>query len=136
MRKDIPILKVEDVAVAIVPRLPDEEDPEEFWDAYLINLKQEPILSVLVNSSGYGEIEGEARRTSTLRYFWDQIGPQTAVKIEPVHRAVLHFSNEFWISFSFHNYLYDKQYIFVSGSLEDIHFTEIPILQRKGVMIR
>lgn len=136
MKKDIPILKVEDLVVAVVPRLVHEEDHEEFWDTYLINLKEEPILSVLVNSTGYGELDGEPRRTTTLRYFWEKIEPRSAVKIEPVQRSVLSLANEYWVSFSYHNYLYDKKYVFVPGSLEEIHFTDIPILARKGVMIR
>lgn len=136
MKKDIPILKVEDLAVAIVPRLPDEEDHEYFWDTYLLNLKDEPILSVLVNSRGYGEIEGEHRKTSTLRYFWEVIGPLEIVKVEPVQKDVLNLANEYWISFSFNDYLYDKKYVFVPGSLDPMNFTEIPFLNRKGVMIR
>ncbi|MCA0239124.1 MAG: hypothetical protein LCH81_22315 [Bacteroidetes bacterium] len=136
MIKDIPIQKVEDLAIAIVPRLPHEEDWEDFWDAYLINLKIEPIRSVLVNSTGYGEIDGEKRRTSTLRYFWDSIGPLDIVKIEPVQKQVFELASEYWVSFSYNDYLYDKKYVFVAGSLDEINFTEIPFLDRKGVMIR
>lgn len=136
MKKDIPILKVEDLAVAIVPRMEHEEDHDEFWDTYLINLKNEPIFSVIVNARGYGELDGEQRKTTTLRYFWEAIGPKEAVRIEPVQKSVLPLANEYWVSFSYHDYLYDKQYVFVPGSLEAIHFTEIPFLNRKGVMIR
>lgn len=136
MKKDIPILKVEDLAVAVVPRMAHEEDHEDFWDTYLINLKAEPIHAVLVNSTGYGVLDGEQRRTTTLRYFWDKIEPKSAVKIEPVQKSVLRLANEYWISFSFHDYLYDKKYVFVPGSLEETNFTEIPLLARKGVMIR
>jgi hypothetical protein len=136
MIKDIPILKVEDIAIVIAPRLVHEEDHEDFWDCYLFNFKEEPIRSVLVNSRGYGELDGEQRRTSTLRYFWESIGPLSYVKIEPVQKAVLELANEYWISFSFNDYLYDKKYVFVPGSLDPIHFTDIPFLERKGVMIR
>lgn len=136
MKKDIPILKVEDLAIAIVPRMAGEEDHEDFWDAYMLNLKDEPIRSVLVNSRGYGEVDGEQRRTSTLRYFWESIGPLEVVKIEPVSIGVLGLANEYWVSFSFDNYLYDKKYVFVPGSLDKMNFTDIPFLDRKGVMIR
>jgi hypothetical protein len=136
MIKDIPILKVEDMAIAIVPRLADEEDHDYFWDCYLFNFKDEPIYSVLVNSRGYGELEGEQRRTSTLRYFWEAIGPLSYVKIEPVQTKVLELANEYWVSFSHRDYLYDKKYVFVPGSLAPINFTDIPFLDRKGVMIR
>jgi len=136
MIKDIPVLKVEDLAVAVVPRLAHEEDHEAFWDTYLLNLKEQPIHSVLVNSRGYGMLEGEERRTTILRYFWEIIPPKSAVKIEPVQKSVLRLANEFWVSFSYNDYLYDKKYVFVAGSLEEMHFTEIPLLNRKGVMIR
>ena len=53
--KDIPSLRVTDLAIAIVPR----QDEEELWDVYIINFKDEPIGSVFVNSRGYGELEGE-----------------------------------------------------------------------------
>lgn len=136
MIKDIPILKVEDLAIAIVPRLEYEEGYEDFWDSYLINLKDEPIRSVLVNARGYGILDGEERRTTTLRYFWEEIGPLDVVKIEPIQKAVLDMVNEYWVSFSYNDYLYDKKYVFVQGSLDDMNFTEIPFLDRKGVMIR
>lgn len=136
MKKDILIRKVEDLAIAVVPRQEHEEDNEYFWDAWLINLKDQPIHAVIVNSSGYGLLDGEQRRTSTLRYFWEQIGPKSAVKVEPVQKSVLGLANEYWVSFSYDDYLYDKKYVFVAGSLEEMNFTEIPLLQRKGVMIR
>lgn len=136
MIKDIPVLKVENLAVAIAPRLSHETDHELFWDSYLLNLKDKTIFSVLVNANGYGMLDGEQRRTSTLRYFWEQIGPMSAVKIEPVQKSVLGLANEYWVSFSFNNYLYDKKYVFVAGSLEEMHFTDIPLINRRGVLIR
>ncbi len=136
MIKDIPLLKVEDLALAVAPREPHEEDAEAFWDCFLINLKEEPIYSVLVNSTGYGEIEGEMRRTSTLRYFWEAIGPLEIIKIEPIQKTLLPLANEYWVSFSYQDYLYDKKYVFVPGSLEEQYFTEIPFLNKRGVMIR
>jgi len=136
MKKDIAIRKVEDLAIAIVPRLPGEEGHGEFWDAYVINLKDEAISAVMVNSTGYGEIDGEMRRTSSLRYFWDQIGPLELEKIEPIAVALFSMASEYWVSFSFEDYLYDKKYVFVQGSLDETNFTDIPFLDRKGVMIR
>ncbi len=136
MKKDIPVLKVEDLAIAVVPRLAHEEDHDYFWDAYLLNLKDESIRSVLVNARGYGEIDGETRKTSAMRYFWEEIGPLEIVKIEPVPIDVIVLANEYWVSFSFHDYLYDKKYVFVPGSLDAMNFTDIPFLDRKGVMIR
>ena len=136
MKKDIDFRKVEDLAIAIVPRTPDEAGFDEFWDAYIINLKDEPIHSVMVNSTGYGEVNGAMRRTSTLRYFWDSIGPLELEKIESIHKSLFNMASEYWVSFSHDDYLYDKKYVFVQGSLELSNLTEIPFLHKKGVMIR
>jgi hypothetical protein len=51
MKKDIPELKVEDLAIVVSP--PDENVEEELWDTYIINLKDEPIQNVMVVSRGY-----------------------------------------------------------------------------------
>lgn len=134
MIKDIPKRKVEDLAIAIVP--PQDPDSDEFWDVYILNLHEYPILSVMVTSRGYGEIEGEKRQTSTFRYFFDDISPMDAQKIEPIQPAVFELANEYWVSFSLGDYLFDKKYVFVKGSIQPEHFTTIPLLNRKGVMIR
>ena len=134
MKKDIPSLKVEDIAVAI---LPDGSDPEaEIWDVYLLNLRKDAIMNVLVNSRGYGEVNGENVKTTTLRYFFDGVAGNTFVKIEVLKREVLQLANEYWISFNLDDYMYDKKYIFVKGSLVESNFTQIPIIDKRGVMIK
>lgn len=135
MKKDIDIRKVEDIAMVVVPREPEEEDSDYFWDAYLFNFKDESIHSVLVTSRGYGEIDGEKRQTASFRHFWEEIGPLQFVKVEPVAKELFVLANEYWISFSHENYLYDRKYVFVPGSLDEMHFTDIPFLDRRGVMI-
>lgn len=130
MKKDIKQLKVLDLAIAIIPR------DEELWDSYVINLKDEPIKNVLINSKGYGEKDGEPVKTTILRYFFEQIGPLQMEKIEPVPVNLFHLTNEYWVSFNYGDYMYDKKYVFVPGSLVESNFTTIPFLNEKGVMIR
>jgi hypothetical protein len=135
MKKDIPELKVEDLAIVVSP--PDENVDEELWDTYIINLKDEPIQNVMVVSRGYGEDEhGERRATSTLRHFFEEIGPLGMHPIEPIYKELFWMSHEFWVSFSYGGHLYDKKYVFVVGSIDTAHFTPIPFLERRGVMIR
>ena len=52
MKSDIEFKKVEDIAIAIVPK--DPELGKNEWRAHLLNLKNKPIEGVLVNSRGYG----------------------------------------------------------------------------------
>jgi len=122
------------MAIAIVPREDVVED--ELWDTYLINLRKEPIKSVLISSRGYGEIEGERMRTTTLRHFFDEIGPEQIVPIEPIQTKLFNITNEYWVSFVHDDYMYDKKYVFVNGSIDESHFTTNPFLDKKGVMIR
>ena len=134
MMKDIPNLKVEDIAIAVVPR--DITIDEELWDTYLINLKEEPISNVLINSKGYGEVEGEKMKTTILRHFFEEIPPLSVVQIEPIQAKLFGLTNEYWVSFVHDDYMYDKKYIFVNGSIVEENFTKIPFINRKGVMIR
>ena len=130
MKKDIEIRKVENVAIAIIPK------DEDFWDVFLINLMDVSLRNVIINSKGYGNLDGETIETTTLRFFYERIPPNTSVKVEPIQRKLLGITNEFWLSFQMSNYLYDKKYVFVPGSLEEINFTTIPLHGVKGVMIK
>lgn len=132
MKKDIPQHKVQDLAIAIVP---GEED-ENLWNTYILNLKDEPITSVLINSRGYGELEGEDIKTTVLRHYFEEIGPLEVKIIEPIQTKLFNIANEYWVSFQYGGYMYDKKYVFVKGSISEINFTPIPFLNKRGVMIR
>lgn len=132
MKKDIPIKKVTDIGVAIVP----SEEDENFWDVYFLNLKEKDIKNVFISSRGYGEINGEKVETTQLRYFYELIGAEMAVKVEPIDSKLFQLANEYWISFNFDDFMYDKKYIFVPGSFIEENFTNIPIVNKKGVMIK
>lgn len=135
MLKDIPKRKVEDLAIAVMP--PESGDLEnDLWDVVLLNLHEYPILSVLVSVRGYGEIDGEQRKTATMRYFIEELGPLREHKLEPIQATLFDLNNEYWVSFSLGNHLYDKKYIFVRGSITPENFTTIPFYERKGVLIR
>jgi hypothetical protein len=135
MKKDIPRIKVEDIAIAIVP--PGEAFGEdELWDVYLINLKEASLNNVLITSRGYGFRDNERVETSTLRYFYEEIGPMHYTKIEPIQVSLFDLAHEYWLSFTLDGHMYDKKYLFVSGSIHKDHFTTIPFLGKPGVMIR
>ena len=135
MKKDIPELKVEDLALVIAPRS-DDAQHEELWETFLINLKEEPIQNVMISSWGYGELDGREIKTTTLRHFFEEVGPLSVHPIEPILTQAFALTNEYWVSYTFEGQMYDKRYIFVVGSMEPTNFTPIPFLNRRGVMIR
>jgi hypothetical protein len=134
MIKDIPQLAVEDIAVAIVKE--QNELAEDVWNVYMLNLKNQTIEGVLVTSQGYGDYEGEKRKTSTLRHFLDEIPAKSYVKVEPIMKELFALSNEYWVSFYLNKILYDKKYIFLAESICEENFINIPLLNKRGVMIK
>lgn len=132
MKKDIPVRKVTDIAIAALPSVEDEN----FWDVYFLNLKDQDVKNVLISSRGYGTINDEKIETTQLRYFYEVIGAEMAIKIEPLDSELFKLANEYWISFNADGFMYDKKYVFVPGSFMKENFTTIPIIERKGIMIK
>lgn len=134
MKKDIPNYSVEDIALAVVKE--QSELNEVAWNVYLINLKKQPIEGVLVTSKGYGLINGEDVKTSTLRHFLDTVPPNSFSLIEPIMENIFGLNNEYWISFYQGKIMYDKKYIFLAESITDRNMRTIPIINKEGVMIK
>ena len=134
MLKDIPKLVVENIIVAIVPE--DDELGEQIWNVYLVNLYDQKIEGVLVSSKGYGSRNGEEVKTSTLRHFIGSVESNDYAKIELIIKDVFGLSNEYWISFYLGKDMYDKKYVFLPESITEENLTAIPVLNKRGVMIR
>jgi len=134
MLKDIPRLVVENIVIAIVKE--ENEALETVWNVYLVNLYNERIEGVLVSSSGYGNKDGRDVKTSILRHFIGAIDPHDFAKIELIIKDVFGLANEYWVSFYLGKDMYDKKYVFLPESITEENFTMIPVLNKRGVMIR
>lgn len=134
MLKDIPKLVVENIIVAIVYEANSEG--EKIWNVYIVNLYKNKIEGVLVSSKGYGTYEGRDVKTTILRHLIGDIDPNDYAKIEPIMPDVFGLSNEYWISFYLDKKMYDKKYIFLPESIREENFSIVPVLGKRGVMIR
>jgi len=134
MKKDIVPPIVENIAVAIVKEQNDLYESE--YNVYLLNLKQENIEGVLVTSKGYGMYNNEDVKTSVLRHFLDVVKANDFKKIEPIVESVFGLNNEFWVSFFIGNVMYDKKYVFLPETIKDDNFILIPLINKKGVIIK
>ena len=133
MKKDIPLKVVEDIGIAVVL---EKETPEaKVWNVYLINLKDEPIETVLITSKGYGLKDGEEVKTSVLRHSVGDVGSKDYAKIEAIDEAVFGLTNEYWLTYYMDGHLYDKKFIFLPESIVDSNFIRIPVVNKPGVMI-
>lgn len=136
MKQDIPIPKVENIAVAVVREL-NEEKTAEIYNVYLLNLKKNLIRNTLVSSKGYGEnaVTGEPVKTSTLRHFLGDVDGESFIKIEPIIEEVFGLSNEYWVSFYENNQIHDKKFVFLAESITDDNMINVPLINKRGVMI-
>lgn len=135
MKKDINPPKVEDVAVAIVQE--ENELGQLVWNVYLINQRNETIENVLVSSKGYiTDVAGKETKTSTLRHAIGNVESKDFAMIEPIMENVFALHNEYWVSFFLNNEMYDKKYIFLAETIKEENLILVPILNKKGVLIK
>lgn len=134
MRKDIEIPVVTEIAVAVVNET--NELNQEEWNVYMINMKNDQIEGVLVSSRGYGEIANEKRATSELRHFLDVLPAKSFKKIEPIMEDVFGLNNEYWVSFYLDKKMFDKKFIFLPETIRKENCVQIPIINKKGVLIK
>ena len=133
MKKDLPENIVEDIAVAVV--LENATPEAKDWSVYLINLKERPIVTVLVSSKGYGLKDGEEVKTSILRHSIGDLAAKDYAKIEAIDEQVFGLTNEYWLSYYIDGNIYDKKFFFLPESIIESNFIRIPVLNKVGVMI-
>lgn len=135
MKKDIIIPKVENVYVAALQEWNDDF-MQKTWYAYLINDGDEKLETVIVVSNASGTLNGEERRTSMLRHAFVDVPPDTAVKIEMIEDSVLALDNSFMVTFFKGNTLYDKNFVFKAGTINEDNVAEVPVIFKEGILVR
>jgi hypothetical protein len=133
MKKDIKFEEVKDIAVTVVKEF---DGVSYHWNVYLLNLKNVPIKNVIISSRGYGTETKSGVKTSTLRFFFEEIQPMDYVLIEPIMENVFSLNNEYWVSFYIGEEIQDKQFIFLPDSIIEDNFVSVPLMNTKGVMIK
>jgi hypothetical protein len=133
MLKDIEIKNNANVGVAIVKEL--NEDLETVWNVFVVNLGDEMISNVFATCKGYGNINEEPKETSVMRYFLDDIEPQTAVKVEPINPELFQLNNEYFLVFYQNGNMIDKKITFKENSITEESLVQVTLLDRMGVLI-
>ena len=138
MKQDISFDPVEGVSVAIVP---DAEGApgtagQPTWTVYLLNDNDTALENVLIAAEGYGtQPTGEAVRTSTLRYRFEQVGPRSATPVELIDPAVFHLTNQYWVSYYRDRQIFDRKFLFVPDSIVPENLSRLELLDgRAGVL--
>ena len=67
---------------------------------------------------------------------WGLISGNTPGESQMQIATCLRLSNEFLVTYYIDNVIYDKKYVFLPDSIQEKHFSSIPILNKKGVLIK
>ena len=135
MKKDITIPEVENVFMAVVQEWSDDF-MEKVWYAYLVNDSDFQLDGVMLVSKAFGTLDGEMKKTSTLRHAFAEIPEVSVAKIELIEKSLLALNNEFMVTFFIGNTLYDKKFIFKANFIKEENQEEVPILFVDGVIVR
>lgn len=127
--------KAKEVGVAAVQEL--SETGDKIWNVYFLNFRKEILTTILVTSKGYLKKEsGEMIKSSVLRHMFDTVEPESGIKVEPIMEEMFTLNNEFWISFYSGNELLDRKFIFLADTIQEKYLVDIPLLGKKGVLIK
>ncbi len=133
MKKDIEIPVVVDVFMAIVKEYNSEFQCDD-WNAYIINNKDIQLETVLIVSKGFDETKG--LETSLMRHKIEKLPSKSYAKVELLQGDVLNLSNFFNISFFEGTQLFDKKYLFKKGIIKGGNLRKIPMLNKRGILIK
>lgn len=135
MKKDIEIPKAENVFVTAINEWNDDFQ-EYTWYVYLVNENADPLEMAIINSRAYGMIDGEQRKTGTFRHVFADVPANGAIKVELLENNVLQLNNEFVVSYYLNGVLYDKTFLFRTNTINVNATSEIPSIDRNGVVVK
>lgn len=129
MKEDIQFHQAQDVFIAAIKEW-NEDFTAQSWNVYLINNRDDTISTVLVLSRG----KSDDRKTSTLRHLLGDIPPKSTAKIEFIATEVLGFTNEYLLTFFADNRLYERNFVFNPGVIDENKVVEIPLMDTEGIL--
>lgn len=133
MKKDIIIPEVENVYIVAIKEW-NEDFGEDSWYAYLLNNSTEKLEMAMVVSSASGTINNEERKTGSFRHAFNEVLPETAIKVELLENNVLQLNNHFMLTYFLDGKLYDKNFTFEANSITDENTIELHKVNRVGVI--
>lgn len=133
MKKDIELPEVSNVFMAVVKEYNNEFKCDD-WNAYIINNKTVDLEMVLIVSKGYDE--DKLLETAVLRHKIDKLPAQSYAKVELLQEDVLKLANFFNVTFFEGSKMYDKKYLFEKGIIKEGNLRNVPLLNKRGILIK
>lgn len=131
MKKDIKILKVENIHLAIAIEYNAIFKTNDYY-VYLINEKEIDLEMVLIVSKGFDD----KKETSQMRHKIEKLPANSFAKIELIKEDVLKLNNEFKVTFFENNKMFEKTFYIKNNSVKEGSLRMIKILNKRGVLIK
>lgn len=131
MIRNVEFPEVKEVAVAMVPETNELNETE--WFVQIVNFGKTNITNLMVTSKGYGIVDKQEVKTSTLRRSMGDLAAESSIKVEQIPEELFKLNNEYWVSFYRNGKLYDKKYLFTPESIKKEHLKDLPVLNTKGI---
>jgi len=133
MKKDIQIPEVNNVFMAVVKERNEEFQCED-WNVYIINNKETDLEMVMIISKGFDKDTDV--ETSSMRHKIDRLPAKSFAKVELLMGEVIKISNLFTVTFFEGSQLFDKKYVFKKGTLKDSALRTVPLIKKRGVIVK
>ena len=69
-----------------------------------------------------------------FRHAFNEVAPETAIKIELLENNVLQLNNNFMLTYFLNGKLYDKNFTFEANTIKDENTTELITINRIGII--
>lgn len=125
MNKDIYIPQPKGIKLGLV------HIEENTWDMYLINENEDNLRNLLVVTYA----RGLEARSSTLRYFLEELMGHSFIKFETIYGDVAEIENITSLTYYIGMDIFEKEFSFLIPELEMKPMTPIAILGKDGYVI-
>lgn len=132
MKKDIKIPTAEKVSLAITRRKNNAGVYE--WIASLLNENDFTLETVIINSWGEGEINGELKKTATVRKLFNSLEADKIARIEQLIPEVLKLNNHFRVSYFANGKMFEISFSFSPEELKEDRLMLISELGEVGMI--
>ncbi len=133
MKKDIVIPEVKDVYVVALYEWNNDFNTNT-WFVYLVNDTDVALEMPFVVSHAHGIINGEERKSASLRHSYPESSPYTAIRLEMILPDLLELNNIFMVTYFVNGKLFDKKFVFPAHSINENTQAMLPVIQLKGII--
>jgi len=88
----------------------------------------------MVVSNAIGMINNEERKTGSFRHAFNEVLPESAIKIELLENNVLQLNNHFMLTYFQNGKLYDKKFTFEAHAIKEENATYLEKINIFGVL--